>query len=368
MSLPIYGQQSSIPTITQDQTISPQTENGIHRIIYDNIEKLKELVGQKHLTLDSDNPYAKFHTSLNSFHSPGLANQRNNGFNIQAINHNSFKLDPKMTGLDFENQTFSSKEEYQYQRQKYSVYLFSDSNGVPLDFPVGVKDFSHIATHNWRAIGSNNDLENGTTKMFLKGHLSAPDIPTYQELAYDQIYLTNNPTHIDEQVPMVGFILDHNLDHTSPKYYVFGWNRNMELGIYKFTLSDGFKCLKRYLLNMNLLYCDWGRSVYRNWYGSGASSPDRELFSFFRKPRRAMHYGKNLQTYSSYIDGVRSYLTGYYFFDEDHTNHDVYTDDIYHETSFASNLNDPFRMGLFFSPNLGFEIHNLQYGYQYEGF
>ena len=196
--------------------------------------------------------------------------------------------------------------------------------------------------------------------MFLKGFLSAPEQQTFTQIAYDSTYLLNNPTHIDDAVPMVGFILYHNLSKTSPQYYVIGWNRYMELIVSKFTLDNGFKKLKQFFLNENLLYCNWGRI--------DSISPNSEHLVLYRKPRRALHYGFNNPATYGVLNQQRDNMTSYHWAEGDSSywnDNDCLKEDV---SSMVESIDDALNIGLFFSPNSGFEIHGLQYGYDFEGF
>jgi hypothetical protein len=342
MPLPNFGTQKVVPNITKDSSISHHIENGIHRVIFDNIESTKRLMSQRTTSFDSTDPYATYHRHLKNFHNTTLASNRNSGFNIKCINPNWYRLDPGIKDLDF-GTTIYTKQQYQFERQKDCVYLFSDRNGNPLEIGCSKKDFSHF----------HSDMTDGTNKFFLKGWGDFPE--NNSKLGFDEIYDNNNSTYIDDAFPLCGFILDHNGSLTNPIYFILGWNRKFQLKLFKFSILNGFEILTQFYLNQNNLYYNWGRLNGTQY------SIQNDAFVGYRKPKRGLHYGKNYLLSNT----QRIYMTSYHWIKDMTNNVDR---DCYFDPITISNLDDPFRLGFFFTPGNGFGIQGFKWGYDFEGF
>ena len=158
MTIPTYGNQQSFGDITSDSSLNPQTENGLHRKLFENMDRLINLINQR------SPGYITYHTMLKNFHLPTEQVAINNGYNVKMRNPKWLEVNPNIAGHDFGSKTFASFIDYQFERQKYCVYLWSNKFGTPLNFPVTQRDDSYFPS-----------VTQTSSKIYFKGVVHAPD-------------------------------------------------------------------------------------------------------------------------------------------------------------------------------------------------
>lgn len=318
-TLKSFGSIQSVPSITVDSSMSPQTENGCHRILFDDIQILKNKAFYLSSELESD-PFASFHSYLKNFHSDVVYDTINSGFCLKSVNSRIIGSFSESISQDL-FRTFNTDADEDFYRMKRSVFLFHDGKEF-MQFPVS----EYIAYMG---------IPNGITKLFMNGSVSFPS--------------DFDPTKYRSGIPIYGFILDHNLSTTSPEFIVLGINNAFELGVYKYTVATGFVLKRSYSAYYNHLFGSFGRLNY-----SGTS------FYFARNLKKSFHYGLDQNPGNRLVNQFYYWTPGLNGAEEDDTDIALFTDSM-------KALTDNLSIGLYICPEYNFEIHNFDYGYDYQG-